>query len=184
MTRRGYFRIFLLSVAVGIAIPWVALWGVRRFRPVAPVIHALTSRVGVTQQVSVGQVSMVDRLGYGVLVALRPDGEAADQPTAAEVGREAERLGLAFAYVPVPHGDIPKASIAALKYVLIAHAHQRILLYCRTGRRAARTWGLAEAESPGGMGAREILSAIERSGQEADDLADALQQRVAARPMP
>ena len=137
--------------------------------------------MGITQQISVGQVSLAREMGYEGVVALRPDGEVADQPTAAEIGREAKRLGMVFAYVPVPHGDIPPESVQALKDVLARHADRRIVLYCRTGRRAARTWGLAEAESPNGLDAREILSSIERIGQDADDLADAIKQRVVAR---
>ena len=138
----------------------------------------------LTEQVSLAQVSMVRELRYQVLVALRPDGEAADQPSAAEIGREANRLGLVFAYVPVPHGDVPPESVQALKKVLTDHSNEHILLYCRTGRRAARTWGLAEAESATGLDAQAILNSIEQSGQSADDLVDAIKQRVAARSKP
>src|SRR6266567_3459760 len=115
MTRRGYFWVFLISLAVGAPIPWVWGWVGQRFAPTVPVIHELTPSVGVTQQIGFAQVSMVRRMGYGVLVALRPDGEAADQPTAAQVGHEADRCGLLFAYVPVPHGDIPPECVQALK---------------------------------------------------------------------
>jgi uncharacterized protein (TIGR01244 family) len=184
MTKRGYFLIFLISAAVGAPIPWMWGWVGQRVGPTAPVIHELTPGVGITQQIELAQVERVRRMGYGVLVALRPDGEAADQPMAAEIGHEANRWGLVFAYVPVPHGDIPPECAQALKKVLAEQANQRILLYCRTGRRAARTWGLAEAESPGGLDARSILDSIERSGQSADDLADAIRQRVVARAKP
>jgi uncharacterized protein (TIGR01244 family) len=184
MTRRGYLWVFLISLAVGAPIPWLWARVGQRFAPTTPIIHELTPNVGITQQITLPQVSKLRPMGYAVLVSLRPDGEAADQPSAAEVGHEADRCGLVFAYVPVPHGDIPPECVQALKKVLTDHANQRILLYCRTGRRAARTWGLAEAESPNGLDARSILNSIERTGQNADDLADAIQQRVAARAKP
>jgi uncharacterized protein (TIGR01244 family) len=181
MSRRGYSLVFLISLAVGTAIPWVALSVRHRIRPPTPDIWGITDNVGITQQISVGQVSLAREMGYQGLVALRPDDEAADQPTAAEIGREAARLGLFFAYVLVPHGDIPPESVGALKNVLTRHADRRMLLYCRTGRRAARTWGLAEAESPNGLDGWQILRSIERIGQNADDLAGTIKQRVAAR---
>src|SRR5437870_1718775 len=98
MTRRGYLRVFLISLAMGAAITLVSVWVRHRLRPATPDIWGLTASVGVTQQVSVAQVYLVREMGYRGLVALRPDGEAADQPTAAEVGREAIRLGMVFAY--------------------------------------------------------------------------------------
>ena len=181
MSRRGYFSVFLISLTAGIAVAWTAIWVRHRLRPPTPDIWGITGNVGISQQITVGQVSLVREMGYQGVVALRPDGEAADQPTAADIGREAARLGMVFAYVPVPHGEIPPESVRALKDVLARYADRRIVLYCRTGRRAARTWGLAEAESPNGLDAQRILRSIEQIGQNADDLAEAIEQRVAAR---
>jgi protein tyrosine phosphatase (PTP) superfamily phosphohydrolase (DUF442 family) len=56
-----------------------------------------------------------------------------------------------------------------------------VLLYCRSGRRAARTWSLVEASRADGMDVAQIIAAVKEGGQEADDLKDALEQRVAAR---
>lgn len=184
MTRRLYLLAFVLAVSIGAALPWVYARVTQRPRAAAPVVHDLTPAVGVTEQIAPAQIAAIRRMGFGLLVALRPDGEAADQPAAADIQREAERQGLAFAYVPVPHGDIPPACVAALKRVLADHATQRTLLYCRTGRRAARTWGLAEADRPAGLDAQPILDAIAHTGQTADDLAAAIRQRVADRTKP
>lgn len=54
-------------------------------------------------------------------------------------------------------------------------------MYCRSGSRAARTWSLMEASRPGGRSADDILAAVKRSGQGADDLAGAINARIAKR---
>src|SRR5436305_4571463 len=75
MSRRGYLRVFLISLVAGIAVPWVAIWIRHLLRPPTPDIWGVTGKVGISQQISVGQVSLVREMGYQGLVALRPDGE-------------------------------------------------------------------------------------------------------------
>ena len=72
----------------------------------------------------------------------RPDGEAADQPAAAEIRAEAERLGLAFAHVPVVSGAITGADVEDFKDAL-AELPSPVLAYCRSGARCQNLWMLA-----------------------------------------
>ncbi|SHH55574.1 TIGR01244 family sulfur transferase [Massilia sp. CF038] len=143
-------------------------------------LHPLTESISVSEQLTVRQLKSVRQSGYATVIDLRPDGEAVGQPDAATMRKVAAANQLAFVYVPVPHGAIPDTAVEALGQAL-ANSPRPILLYCRSGRRAARTWSLAEASRSGGPEAAQILAAVKASGQSADDLAGAIGQRVAQR---
>ena len=59
-------------------------------------------------------------MGFRSIMCNRPDGEAADQPPAAEIRAEAERQGLAFAHVPVVSGAITADDVADFEAALAA----------------------------------------------------------------
>lgn len=139
----------------------------------------LAAGIDVTTQLKRDDVGALGRR-YRTVIDLRPDGEAPDQPPSGEMAAEAHRHGIAFSYVPVPHGDIPDAAVAKLRTAL-DEAPGEVLLYCRSGKRAARTWALAEASRPKGLSADAILAAVKGAGQDADDLRGRIQQAVEAR---
>jgi uncharacterized protein (TIGR01244 family) len=141
----------------------------------------LAGGVWVAEQVSTRQVLALKAHGFRAIVDLRPDGEAPGQPSSNEIGRMAKASGLAFTYLPVPHGDIPGPAADTLEQTL-AQVERPVLLYCRSGRRAARTWALAEASRTGGLDAAAIARAVQSAGQSADDLASQITERIAARP--
>lgn len=143
-------------------------------------VKRLTDTVSVSEQLQVSQVGEVKLRGFATVIDLRPDGEAEGQPTAELVKATAGAHNLSFAYVPVPQGDIPDSAVDALNKA-IADSPKPVLLYCRSGKRAARTWSLVEASRPGGSSASEILAAVKASGQSADDLAGAINARIAKR---
>lgn len=142
-------------------------------RPFAPGIF-------VTEQINESDVAEVHRRGYATLIDLRPDGEAANQVPSSTVQSSAQANQLAFYYIPVAHGDIPDAAVTALTEAL-AKSPRPALLYCRSGRRAARTLSLYEASLPGGPDAAAILNMARSSGQSADDLASEINHRIALR---
>jgi uncharacterized protein (TIGR01244 family) len=76
---------------------------------------------------------------------------------------------------------MPDAVADDLAAALSATDAGPVLLYCRSGRRAARAWALAEASRRGGLTAEEIESAVRNVGQPVDDLRDRIRGRVAAR---
>jgi len=143
-------------------------------------VKRLTGAISVSEQLRVDQVGEVKLRGFATVIDLRPDGEAEGQPSAELVKATANAHGLSFAYVPVPQGDIPDSAVDALNKA-IADSPKPVLLYCRSGKRAARTWSLVEASRSGGASAGEILSAVKASGQSADDLAGAINARIAKR---
>lgn len=140
----------------------------------------LTDGISVTGQITVADLARFQAQGFRRIIDLRPDGEAPEQPAAAEVDAAAKRLGMSFSYVPVPHGDMPDAVADQLTAALSA-GEGPVLLYCRSGRRAARAWALAEASRTGGLGTDAIQSRVSAVGQTTEDITERLRARVAAR---
>ncbi len=182
MTLSRTATLFLASVAVG-AIAVCAALGVPRWRAARELpAHPLALGVAVSQQLR--PQAMGTAAGrFATVIDMRPDGEAVGQPSSQEMAAAATAHHLQFAYVPVPHGDIPDAVVDRLSAAMAARPGP-VLLYCRSGRRAARSWSLLEASRPGGLGVDEILAAVAASGQDASDLRPRLEQRVRARHAP
>lgn len=142
--------------------------------------HRLTDDLWVAGQIEARDVEGARVRGFKTVIALRPDGEAADQPSSAEMSRLAGTQGIAFAYVPVPHGDLPDAVADSLGRTL-ASADGPVLLYCRSGRRAVRAWAIAEASRPDGLTPEAIRAAAAAAGHPVDDLSDRIIRRAAER---
>ena len=180
MTPRRRMPVFLLSVATG-AVVVAGLFGVSHWqRQRALPDHPLAPGIGVSQQLQPQAMGLVADRAYTTVIDMRPDGEARDEPGSAAMAAAAKAQHLQFAYVPVPHGDIPDSVADSLARALAARPGP-VLLYCRSGRRAARSWSLVEASRPGGMTVEQILAAVRASGQDAGDLRARLEQRVRAR---
>jgi uncharacterized protein (TIGR01244 family) len=94
-------------------------------------------------QLQVSDIAEAAARGVTLIVNNRPDGEEADQPSAAEIEAAAGAAGLAYAHIPLDlefSGDKVEAMRAAL-----AGAEGRALLCCRTGTRSTYLWALARA---------------------------------------
>lgn len=186
----SFARVFAIAVTAGMAVVLVPA-AVSRYSgadreprgSVARLEHAsfpLGAGVAVRDQVTLAEVRRLEAAGFRTIIDLRPDGEVPGQPPSAAIGEAARNAGLTFAYVPTPHGDIPDAVVDALGAAM-AGAQQPVILYCRSGKRAARVWALAEASRPGGAPADEIAAAVRGAGQPVDDLLVRIATRVAAR---
>lgn len=170
---------FFLAVLAGIGITLgpLAYDRLREGRP--PKTTELSPDVAVTTQLELAQMPVVRRAGYRTIVDFRPDGEVGQESSSTTMKEAAESFGLDFAYIPVPHGDkVPEAAVEKLLGVLRS-SHAPFLLYCRSGRRATRTWSLAEASRKGGGSAAEIYQAARKSGVSIDDLKASIAQRIA-----
>ncbi|MEO5560588.1 MAG: TIGR01244 family sulfur transferase [Dokdonella sp.] len=171
---------FALAVLAGIAL--VVSFAAVTKPPARLVVNAkrLTNDVWVTEQVAPEGFADIKARRFESIIDLRPDGEEPGQPSSETIAKVAQVSGMAFAYVPVTHGDIPSQSVDALAQSL-ALVHKPVLLYCRSGKRAARTWALAEASRAGGLDAVAIKAAVQSAGQSADDLSESISARIAAR---
>lgn len=178
---KGSFFIAVLAGAAAV-MGWAAY---QRFAhpplPRAIPMKLLADGVWVSEQIGPPQLALLRQERFAAVVDLRPDGEVAGQPSSSAMADAASRAGLAFSYAPVPHGAIPDDAVSALQKAL-ASQPRPVLLYCRSGRRAARTWALAEASRSGGLDAQAIRQAVLAVGQPVADLDAEIQARVAARP--
>ena len=172
------WAVFGASVAIG-AVAVAGAFGWQHHRRIPA--RLLDDGVLISEQLQPESMAELARTGYAKVIDLRPDGEAGDEPSSSVMAAAAGRSGLPFAYVPVPHGDIPESAVEALKKALQGRKGP-VLLYCRSGRRAARTWSLVEAGDPHGMGADAILASVHAAGQSADDLRGEIERRVGLRP--
>ena len=170
-------KVFGAALAIGAATV-AGAFGWQHHRQVPT--RLLNDGILVSEQLRPAQMSELARLGYAKVIDLRPDGEAGDEPSSRVMGEAARRSALRFAYVPVPHGDIPESAVEARGKELRGNPGP-VLLYCRSGRRAARTWSLVEASRPGGLETAAILASVRDAGQSADDLRGELERRVRLR---
>jgi sulfide:quinone oxidoreductase len=96
----------------------------------------------VAPQIAPEDVAEIAALGYRAVMCNRPDGEVPGQPAVAGIRAEAERLGLAFAFVPVVSGQMTAEDVAEFKAAL-AELPGPVLAYCRSGTRCRLLWQYA-----------------------------------------
>jgi len=143
-------------------------------------LHPLMRGVWISGQITPAQVAALKAHGIERIVALRPDGEEPGQPTSAAVEAAARSAGIAFAYSPVPGKDVPQAAVDAVSRAL-AHTDEPVVIYCKSGHRATRTWALAEASRADGLEAEAIESVAASAGHTVEDLREQIAARIATR---
>lgn len=140
----------------------------------------LRTGVNVYSQLDPSFMERVRAAGFRTIVDLRPENEAFFQVDTTKLRSAANKAGITFIYLPTPADSFPDEIVDELGATL-AQAQGPVLLYCRSGQRAARAWALAEASRPGGLTAPRIASAVRKSGHPIDDLMPAVNQRIANR---
>ncbi|MFO1140840.1 MAG: TIGR01244 family sulfur transferase [Amaricoccus sp.] len=103
----------------------------------------ITPDYSVAPQIGAGDVAEIKALGFRSIMCNRPDGESFGQPEVAGVRAEAERLGLAFAFVPVVSGAMTLDDVEDFRAAL-ADLPTPVLAYCRSGARCRNLWMLAQ----------------------------------------
>ena len=106
-------------------------------------ITEITPDYSVSPQIALDEVAEIKARGFRSIMCNRPDGESPDQTSAAEMRAEAERLGLAYAFVPVVSGQIGAEDVADFHAALEA-LPKPVLAYCRSGTRSQNLWFLSE----------------------------------------
>jgi uncharacterized protein (TIGR01244 family) len=120
----------------------------------------VTDRLSVSPQISVEDVARAAREGFGLIINNRPDGEAPDQPSGAEIAAAAEAAGVDYLYVPI--NGRPSLEQAQAVKAAIDRAGGPTLAFCRSGTRSITTWAIGEAASGGDSG--EIIGAAAGAG--------------------
>ena len=102
-------------------------------------IRVVTDRFSVAPQISLEDFARLSSAGYYHIINNRPDGEAPDQPSSAEMEAAAKRAGLTYVYAPFvgqPTAEAVKAALAA---------SSKTLAFCRSGTRSVTAWAMAQA---------------------------------------
>ena len=96
----------------------------------------------------IGPADLVAAKAQGVTLVInnRPDGEAEDQPTGAEIESAARAAGLGYLAIPVGGSGFGEAQVEAMTAALDG-AEGKVLAYCRTGTRSTLLWALAQARA-------------------------------------
>jgi uncharacterized protein (TIGR01244 family) len=103
----------------------------------------VTDTFTTSPQIEVADLGEVARQGFKLVINNRPDGEAPDQPTSAQMEAAAKALGLEYRYVPVRGGPTPEQvdEVAAA----VAEADGPVFAFCRSGTRSIVTWSIGQA---------------------------------------
>jgi uncharacterized protein (TIGR01244 family) len=118
----------------------------------------LSDRVWVSPQLTKRDIAAAAKLGIGLIVNNRPDGEEAGQPAGFEIERMARSAGMDFIAIPVTMATMSDSQVALMAEAL-THADGPVLAYCRSGTRSTLLWAMAQA----------------KLGQNPDDIAEAAQ---------
>lgn len=102
-------------------------------------IKRITDNYSVSAQISPCDVTAIKAAGFTTIMCNRPDGESANQPTAAEIGKVAKEQGLSFHYVPMsPRG--PGSTTFFDFGNVIRKSKGPVFAYCRSGNRCTILW--------------------------------------------
>lgn len=177
MKKRTLFvSAFVLSLTTFLG--WMSLSHYAKAELPAP--QEISPGVFVTGQVSVEAIPALNQQGFKSVIALRPDNEAPDQPSSTQIGAANAQHGIKFAYIPVPSGGVPAQAIQSLETAL-KNSPRPVLLYCRSGRRAANAFSLEEASRPDGPDALTLVQRARQAGHPIDAILPDIEARIAQR---
>ncbi|WP_373947094.1 TIGR01244 family sulfur transferase [Paracoccus marcusii] len=122
--------------------------------------RTLSPQFAVSPQITPADIPALKAQGYRAIIANRPDGEGADQPTFAEIEAAAHDAGMQARYIPISGGMVGDDDVAAFRAAL-RDMPGPVLAYCRSGTRSATLWSLAQADD---MPLSQILAATSTAG--------------------
>ena len=102
----------------------------------------VNDRLSVIPQITPADVAQAKAQGFTTIVNNRPDGEAPDQPPAAEIEAAAKAAGLAYVHIPVR--GMPTPEQVEETRAAILNSEGPVLAFCRTGTRCINTWSIGE----------------------------------------
>lgn len=130
-------------------------------------LKRINDHVSVAGQIAPEDIAEIKAAGFTTIVNNRPDGEAPDQPTGAEIEAAAKAAGLAYFFIPMGRDGVSpemvQNTLAALE-----GSDGPVLCFCRTGTRSTTLWALSQA---GKRDADEIISAAANAGYDMSHLA-------------
>jgi uncharacterized protein (TIGR01244 family) len=139
------------------------------FREVTPSFWA-------SPQIGLADVAEARARGIGLIINNRPEGEADDQVSGAQIEAAARSAGLDYLAIPVTPGGFSEDQVQAMADAL-AGASGPVLAYCRSGTRSTLLWSLAQAQ--GGRAPAEIAADAARAGYDVAPIGPLLEMLAA-----
>ena len=139
------------------------------FRPVS-------DRFLASPQIDVGDIAEARALGVTLVVNNRPEGEAPDQTSGADIAEAARAAGLDYRAIPVDHTGLSATQVDQMADALAA-AEGKVLAYCRSGTRSTLLWALACASR--GENTEAIARAAAAAGYDVGPVRAAMEQLAA-----
>lgn len=135
-------------------------------------VRRINDQVSVAPQIRPEDVGALKAAGFTTIVNNRPDSEAPDQPSGAELRAAAEAEGLRYFEIPLGREGVSSEMVEATREVLEGSTGP-VLCFCRSGTRSTTLWALSQA---GQMPATEIIAAAGQAGYDVSHLAGHLNQ--------
>ena len=139
------------------------------FRPVS-------DRFLASPQIAVDDIPQARALGVTLVVNNRPEGEAPDQTSGADIAEAARAAGLDYRAIPVDHTGLSATQVDQMADALAA-AEGKVLAYCRSGTRSTLLWALACASR--GEDPEAIARAAAAAGYDVGPVRAAMEQLAA-----
>lgn len=133
-----------------------------------PDFRKVTDDFSVAPQIGVDDIAAAADQGFVLVINNRPDGEAPDQPTSAQMAAAAAAAGVDYIHIPVRGG--PSLEQVEAVEAAIAEAKGPVLAFCRSGTRSIVTWSLGQART----GARERGELVQLGEEAGYDLSSVL----------
>lgn len=133
----------------------------------------LDARTYVGGQIRPEDLPEIARAGVRTIISNRPDGEEPGQPTADELSRAAQALGLAYHHIPIA-GGLPEAAITDMADALQTSPGPA-LAFCKSGTRSTYLWAVARARD--GDDPAELSAKAAEAGYDLRPIAQLLRAR-------
>lgn len=121
----------------------------------------LSQQVYASPQIGLDEVAEAARLGVGLIINNRPEGESDNQVPGEEIAAAARAAGIDYVAIPVTHAGFAEAQVKAMAAAL-SSTKSPILAYCRSGTRSTLLWALARASE--GASPAELSEAAAAAG--------------------
>lgn len=130
-------------------------------------IRKINDRMSVSGQIQPADVDAIKQAGFVSIINNRPDGEAPDQPSGAEIAAAAKAAGLAYYDIPMGREGVTPAMVEATRKA-IEESTGPVFAFCRSGTRSTTLWALSQA---GQEQSESIIGAAAQAGYDMNHLA-------------
>jgi len=107
-------------------------------------VQKLSDAISATGNLKPADMAVLAGMGFRGAINNRPDGEAADQPSNAELAQAARDAGLEYRFIPVSSSNLTEAAAATFAQAM-TDLPGPVIAFCRSGARSTKLWTMASA---------------------------------------